>query len=440
MRHASTQEQNDTPQRSNCNNNVSRVVFVAFYPSSLLSMAPKTVRWGILATGGICQTFTKDLLIDPNTRGAEDIKHVVTAVASSSSMESAQKFVKDHVQGKQGDTSCRAHDSYEDLVANANVDIVYVGTPHSHHYQNCRLALENDKAVVCEKPLTTNAKQAQILYDEAKKRKLFFMEAAWTRFFPLSCDVRDMIRKGEIGELVRVQADLSIGEIPEVDYPDPSFRLLNMDLAGGVVMDLGPYNLLWLYQTIYHTLPAEKRKDPEVAGALMEKYFTGTDVTTSMLLRFHNSTPKGDWGAHGIGTCSMRAQSDFERDKGKASPCVRIFGQDGEIQIFGTSYRPNRLRVIYRDGSKQSQDKSYDFPGNTHGMSWEADEAARCFLTGKMESEIMPWAESLSIMRTLDKVREIGNLIFPEVIETAEYPVQMGKRDLTKHVQTRNRE
>jgi len=332
-------------------------------------MAPQIVRWGILATGGICQTFTKDLLIDPKTRNVEDVRHVVSAVASSSSLEHAQKFVSGLVVGNQGDIPCEPYGSYEDLVKDSNVDIVYVGTPHSHHYQNCRLALEHNKAVVCEKPLTTNARQAQILYDEAKNRNLFFMEAAWTRFFPLSSSVRAMIQLSEIGEIVRVQADLSIGEVPEVEYPDPSFRLLNMDLAGGVLLDLGPYNLLWLYQTIYHTQPTELKRDPEVVGAVMEKYFTGTDVTTSMLLRFPNSAPEGKWGAHGIGTSSMRAQSDFERKTSKASPCVRIYGQDGEIQIFGTSYRPTRLRVVYRDEEKRSRDETFDFPGGTHGMS-----------------------------------------------------------------------
>ena len=228
--------------------------------------------------------------------------------------------------------------------------------------------------------------------------------------------------------------------MPEVEYPDASYRLLNMDLAGGVLMDLGPYNLLWFYQCIYHSRPEIGRNDPEVVGAVMKKYFTGTDVTTSMLLRFPSSTPEGSWGAHGIGTSSMRARSDFAKEGSDATPCVRIFGQDGEIQIFGTSYRPTRIRTLFRDASKQSTDKSYRFPGGTHGMSWEADEAARCWLAGKMQSEIMSWEESLSIMRTLDRIRDICDFKFPDVIETTDYPVQMGKRDSARHVQTRNRE
>ena len=135
-------------------------------------MPPQIVRWGILATGGICQAYVKDLLVDPKSRNVEDVQHVITAVASSCSLESAEKFVANHVESRQGDHSCTAYGSYEDLVKDTKVDIVYVGTPHCHHYQNCRLALENNKAVVCEKPVTTNAKQAQILYDESAKRKL----------------------------------------------------------------------------------------------------------------------------------------------------------------------------------------------------------------------------------------------------------------------------
>ena len=159
---------------------------------------PRTIRWGIMgehvrleclfvgnrkltwystATGGIARTFTKDLLVDPTTRGVHDIHHTVTAVASSSSADSAKKFVDEVVASKQSSPSCAAYGSYEELVKDGNVDIIYVASPHSHHYQNCMLCLEHGKPVLCEKALTVNADQAKILYKTAKEKNLFFMEA-----------------------------------------------------------------------------------------------------------------------------------------------------------------------------------------------------------------------------------------------------------------------
>lgn len=191
--------------------------------------------------------MTKDLLINPTTRGVTDIEHVVVAAASSSSKKSAESFVAECVMPMQGSKAqCSAYGSYEELVKDPNVDLIYVGTPHSHHYQNCMLALTNGKPVLCEKAITVNAAQTRALVEEARKRKLFLMEAEWTRFFPLSVAIRKKIQAGDVGEVLRVSADLSTGEAPEI-Y-ETSHRNVNKDLAGGALLDLGVYSLLWLFQ------------------------------------------------------------------------------------------------------------------------------------------------------------------------------------------------
>lgn len=128
--------------------------------------SPKTIRWGILATGGIAQTFTKDLLCDPKTRGVDSIVHTVVAAASSSSADRAQQFLKD--VGAPSDA--KAYGSYQDLVNDESIDIVYVATPHSHHYQNAMLCLEAGKNVLCEKAFTVNAAQAKALIKKAKEK------------------------------------------------------------------------------------------------------------------------------------------------------------------------------------------------------------------------------------------------------------------------------
>lgn len=129
-------------------------------------MAPKTIRWGILATGGIAQSFTKDLLVDPTTRGVQHIKHTVVAAASSSSKDRAQQFLKD--VGASSDA--KAYGNYEDFSKDPDIDIVYVATPHSHHYQNAMLCLEAGKNVLCEKAFTTNAAQCRKLVEKAKSK------------------------------------------------------------------------------------------------------------------------------------------------------------------------------------------------------------------------------------------------------------------------------
>lgn len=133
---------------------------------SIMSSSPFTCRWGILATGGIAQTFTKDLTADPKTRDVHDIKHEIVAAASSSSASRAEQFLKD----VGAPSSAKAYGSYEELVKDPNVDVIYVATPHSHHYQNAMLCLEAGKNVLCEKAFTVNAAQAKALVAKAKEK------------------------------------------------------------------------------------------------------------------------------------------------------------------------------------------------------------------------------------------------------------------------------
>ena len=136
-------------------------------------MSKFQLKWGILATGGIAESFGRDLSVNPETRDRKDIEHVVVAAASSSSADRAQKYLKE----VRASESAKAYGSYKELVADSNVEIIYVATPHSHHYQNVMLCLEAGKNVLCEKSLTTNAAQAETLIKKAREKGLFFMEA-----------------------------------------------------------------------------------------------------------------------------------------------------------------------------------------------------------------------------------------------------------------------
>lgn len=176
--------------------------------------------------------FVRDLLNDPTLRNTTDISHTVTAVASSSSKDRATKFIADTGIP----APCTAYGSYEELVADPNVDVLYVATPHSHHFQNVMLAFEAGKNVLCEKAFTVNATQTKILCETAKKKNLFLMEAVWTRHFPLSVQVRDLIKSGGIGEVLRVVADCSFGDDVENKW-GTTHRMVNKNLAGGCLLD-----------------------------------------------------------------------------------------------------------------------------------------------------------------------------------------------------------
>jgi predicted dehydrogenase len=143
--------------------------------------------------------FSKDLLTDPTVRGTNDVRHEIVAVSSSTSADRAASFIKKI----DGPASARLYGSYAELVADADIDIVYIATPHSHHFQNAMLALEAGKNVLCEKALTVTVAQTKKIYETARAKKLFFMEAVWTRYFPLSVKIRELITSGAIGNVYR---------------------------------------------------------------------------------------------------------------------------------------------------------------------------------------------------------------------------------------------
>ena len=176
--------------------------------------------------------FVRDLLLDPKARDAGDVAHNVVAVASSTSLSKADDFIS----RLSIPAPCRAYKSYQDFAADPDVQVVYVASPHSHHFQNVMLLLEAGKHVLCEKAFTVNAAQARILYETAKKKNLFLMEAVWTRYFPISIQIRQLIKQGALGEVLRVIADTSFGDDVETAFP-ATHRMVNPDLAGGALLD-----------------------------------------------------------------------------------------------------------------------------------------------------------------------------------------------------------
>lgn len=370
--------------------------------------------------------FTKDLMTDPSSRDVTDVAHVVVAAASSSSKSRAEAFLKE--TGVPG--SPKAHGSYAELVADEDVQIVYVATPHSHHFQNAMLCLEAGKHVLCEKALTVTVSQANKLVAKAKEKGLFFMEAVWTRFFPMSIKIREMVKAKEVGDVYRVFADNSIGEAKpdgSLDFPDTS-RMVNIDLAGGALLDLGIYSLTWVFQILYHLQPGTKEA-PKVVAAINKYDRTGADENTTVAVSFPRHKTMG------IATTGLRASSDID-GRGTAGPCIRIQGTEGEIQVMGPAYRPLQYRVVRKSSPGKLEVIDCPIPkdqtsGWGHGMFWEADECARCLRDGKQETDTIPWSESVVIMGVMDDALKQGGVEYPELITTDVYdpnsPLNTGK-------------
>jgi predicted dehydrogenase len=316
------------------------------------------IRWGVIGTGGIAHTFAADL--EHTDSGS------VVAVGSRR-QETADAF------GERFGVS-RRYDSYEALVEDPEVDVVYVSTPHPMHHPDAMLALRAGKHVLVEKPFTMNAAEAEEIVAEARSRGLFAMEAMWARFLPHMREVRRLLAEGVLGEVVMVHADHS-----QWFEQDASHRLFAPELGGGALLDLGIYPVSFASMVL---------GTPDRVVAMSDPAFTGVDAQTSILLGYES-------GAHAVLNCTLRA----------AGPTwAAIVGTDGRIEIEGSFYQPVSFTLIPRGGEPQ---RMFDPPAEG-GLRHEADEVARRVQAGELESPEMPLDETVSIMRTMDAVMAQG--------------------------------
>lgn len=197
--------------------------------------------------------------------------------------------------------------------------------------------------------------------------------------------------------------------------------MVNPDLAGGCLLDLGIYSLTWVFQILYHLQPEAAKEAPQVQSAVLNHPTTGVDEQTSIIAHFptHRST--------GIATTALRVASDPDA-QGSAGPAIRIQGTKGEIAIDHPAYRPQRYKVIRKGGEVEVVDvappKDESRGGWGHGMFWEADECARCLRDGKKESEGMPWEESVVMMGVMEGTWRRGGVVYPDLITTDVYDPQ----------------
>ncbi|KAJ2914641.1 hypothetical protein MD484_g5778, partial [Candolleomyces efflorescens] len=366
-------------------------------------------RWGIISTGYIAGCFIKDILLDPKTRGVQDVTHKVTAVGSRT-VASAQEFIKKHAPD---DDSINAYGTYQEVFNDSNVDAVYIGTPHTVHYESALAAIRSGKHVLCEKPVTTNAAELRSLLAAAKEHNVFFMEAMWTRFQPLALEVKRIAEEGSLGRPVVLHADLS-GDFDVQNIPT-THRILDPQLGGGALLDLGPYPLVWAIIALYENPANNKARPTTITGNMLKTPLTGVDSSTVFTLSF-TPTETSSLAAQAILSCSITLNAP--------EPGVTIRFERGTITINPPIYSPRSFKVTYLNKGAAVGDKTvtegtltrtFEYVGK--GWHFQADEVARCVRDGKTESEIWGHDKSLLEMDIFDEVRKQGGYIFPPGVE-----------------------
>jgi len=322
---------------------------------------PDRIRWGILGTGWIARRFAMGLA---SLSEAELI--AVGSRTAASADQFADTFGVPH-----------RHASYTALVNDPDVDVVYVATVHPLHKENCLLGLRAGKAVLCEKPFTINAAQAEAVIELAREKKLFLMEAMWIRFIPAFDRLRQLLADGVIGEVRMVLADHCYR--PGVELAP---RVLAPELGGGALLDLGIYPVALASMILGQPLRVTSTGH---LGA------TGVDEQGAIVLAY-------DQGRLAVLFTALRTNTPRE---------IVVMGTQGRIRT--TFDWPTSLTLTLTG----HEDQVIEAPMDGNGYNYEAAEVMRCLRAGKLESEIMPLDETLGIMRTLDQIRAQWGLRYP---------------------------
>jgi predicted dehydrogenase len=318
----------------------------------------------VLAPGGISRDWAAALHARTTSR---------VVAAGSRSLERAQAFATEF-------GAARAYGSYEALVADAEVDAVYVASPHSLHHEHALLALSAGKPVLVEKAFTRNAAEAVEVVEAARAQGLLAVEAMWARFLPHYDVVRRCLEEGLLGDVTAVAADHG-----QLLYPDGPERLADPALAGGALLDLGIYPVSFAHLVLgaFTALQA--------TGTLAE---TGVDAGETIAVT-------GPGGAIGTLSSTMLAKT----------PCTAsISGTVARLEIDGLFYEPNAMRLI---GPDDRETDRHEPPSREHGLAYEAAEFARLLGDGRTESDLLPLDETVAIMRVLDEVRRQLGVHFP---------------------------
>jgi predicted dehydrogenase len=320
------------------------------------------MRIGMIGAGGIAAKLASTI---------EQMDGITNYAIASRSLEKAELFQKENHFEK-------AYGSYEELMKDPQVDLVYIATPHSEHFKNMELCLAYHKPVLCEKAFTANAEQAQEILSRFEKERLFVTEAIWTRYLPSRKIISDCLKEGAIGEPYLVSANLC--------YPNKSHARLNDPaLAGGALLDMGIYPLTFALM-VYE-------EDPTALTAQCVKSETGVDQATTILLHFPQ-------GRQAVLFTSMMGPSDRNG---------MIYGSQGYIEVINCN-NPERINIY---DASHTLKRSLGVPPQISGYEYEIEECARCLKEKAIESPFIPHKTSLKVMEMMDEMRRQMGIIYP---------------------------
>ena len=321
------------------------------------------MKLGILGTGYIAEMVAPALAALPE---------ITCYAAASRTPGKAEAFAREHGFEK-------ACTSYEEMLSDPEVELVYVATPHSHHFEHMMLCLEYGKHVICEKAFTLNARQAEAVFAAAKQKGLYVAEAIWTRYMPSRKMIQDILDSGVIGKPNTLTANLSYVIADKQRIYDPA-------LAGGALLDIGVYGLNF---ALMHFGNDIVRMESSVA-----KMDTGVDGMETITLHYRD-------GRMAVLTHSVYCRSDrmgiIHGDKGYL--VVENINNPQSIQVFDT-----QDRLLAR----------YDVPEQVNGYEYEFQEAARCIGEGKLEPDSMPHRDTIEVMELMDSLRERWGVVYPQ--------------------------
>ena len=321
----------------------------------------KTYNWGIIGTGFIARKMAEALPFVPQS--------ALYAVASRN-IETANDFATTY--------NCKTYGSYEELINDPEIDIVYVATPHNYHCSNTLMAISNGKHVLCEKPFAVNSREVHSMIDAAREKGVFLMEALWTRFNPNIIRAKEILDSGQLGNIKLITANFG----DRKPY-HPDNRFYNKELIGGALLDMGIYPL-------FNVLLMMGK--PQTIKALAAIGQTGVDYTCSIALGYEND-------AMAVIHTTILTETDSK---------VTIYCEKGRIEFRRWVYAPENITVVPLED--ESQDITQEMTGNIY--NYEAVEVINCLEQGKFQSSLWSWDDSLMLIGVLDEIRAQIGLVY----------------------------
>jgi predicted dehydrogenase len=321
------------------------------------------IRWGILGCGRIARKFAADL------RLVSDAK--LTAVGARQ-LENAQAFAKDF-------PAAHVHGSYEELVSNPEVDVIYIASPHALHHEHSLLCLNHNKAVLCEKAFAINQKQVIEMVELARKKKVFLMEAIWTKFLPHYQKVQELIAKGELGEIKSIL--INFGFIPQPPIPT---RLFDPALGGGSLLDIGIYNVFMALSFLGR---------PDSIEASMTPSPEGVDIQCAMLFKYNNGAMAQLFSSL---SSNLATEADINGSKSRIRLTSRFYAPSATIELFPGREESKQLIPFHKEAGA--------------GYQYEARHVGDCLRKGLTESPVMSLDDSLLLIETLDRIRAAAGI------------------------------